>query len=228
MSNMIKALNHKLRDEINLIIDYYFEKIVKFVNKKITQYIERREELFKLGYTENEIQETLKIFWNESFEELKDLFYEMFENIYKIVNEYLKKMYGPDLPEVKIENLQDLLYNKDGKTFEERLYEHWFEAKEDLDNNIKIDLVKRNLHYDFNKIAITEARCIESNLKKMKKPLTAEILIVDPGECDNGCSGGIYSVDFDDLPPYHPNCNCIAYYDEADPEEIEELDLEVD
>ena len=228
MSNMIRTLNHKLRDKINLIVDEYFELIVKFINKKVVYYDTMKKELLELNTSEKEIQIALTKYWNESFEELKDLFYNMFEDIYKIINEYLKKMYGGDLPEIKIKDLKDLLYNEDGKTFEQRLYDHWYNAKNALDNNTTTDVVKRNLHYNFHKIAVTESRCIESNLKKMKKPITAEVLIIDPGACDGGCPGGIYSVDFDDLPPYHPNCNCIPYYDEADPEEIEELDLEVD
>ena len=152
---MIRTLNHKLRDKINLIVDEYFELIVKFINKKVVYYDTMKKELLELNTSEKEIQIALTKYWNESFEELKDLFYNMFEDIYKIINEYLKKMYGGDLPEIKIKDLKDLLYNEDGKTFEQRLYDHWYNAKNALDNNTTTDVVKRNLHYNFHKIAVT-------------------------------------------------------------------------
>ena len=150
----------------------------------------------------------------------------MFEKVYKKVNEYLKKMYGTRIPDIKIKDLSDLLYNEDGKTFEERVNEHWVEGRVMLLDNESKDRVKRKLHNDYNKIAISEVRSIESHLKEMKKPLTAEILVIESG-CGK-CEGGEYPADEDvPLPPFHPCCNCSHYYEETDlSDEIEDLDLD--
>lgn len=213
MSNTIKSLNKKLREEINIILDEDFEKIVKCINLAVKKYDNKN------------IIDSDKI-WREILKIIKEQFYIMFERVYKKVNKYLKKMYGTRIPDIKIKDLSDLLYNEDGKTFEERVNEHWVEGRIMLLDNESKDKVKRKLHNDYNKIAISEVRSIESHLKEMKKPLTAEILVIESG-CDK-CEGGEYPADEDiPLPPYHPCCNCSHYYEETDlSDEIEDLDLD--
>ena len=80
----------------------------------------------------------------------------------------------------------------------------------------------------YDRILFTESRVVESKLKKFKKPKNASMLIIESG-CDL-CEGGEYPPDEDiQLPPFHPYCNCIHYYDITDDEDdIHDLDLEIE
>ena len=142
MSNTIKSLNKKLREEIDIIREEDFEIIVKYINLTVNVY-------------DNKNIIKSKTLWEETLEDIKEQFYIMFEKVYKKVNEYLKKMYGTRIPDIKIKDLSDLLYNEDGKTFEERVNEHWVEGRVMLLDNESKDRVKRKLHNDYNKIAIS-------------------------------------------------------------------------
>lgn len=70
---------------------------------------------------------------------------------------------------------------------------------------------------------------MESAVKKLKKPNRPSMLIIEAG-CGDLCQGGEYAADENvDLPPFHPNCQCIWYFDETDDsDDIEDLELEVE
>lgn len=79
-----------------------------------------------------------------------------------------------------------------------------------------------------------ETKIIESVVKKNKRPLNAGIVVIEGGcTCgDHHCDEfvGEYPIGEEpDWPPYHPWCECIAYYDTIDDwRELEDIDAEED
>ena len=208
-----------MRKEIDKSREYYFEKIVNVILTNVKNYNSDS--------------------WDKSLNKIIDLFYDSLTETYSITIKNLKKCYKK-LPDFSIDNIFDLTYSKDGKTIEERLTGYWVEGKKRLNQNHfnakdeelghvdSIDEVAEYLIDKYDRISITETRIIEAKLKEKKKPLNAEMLIIESG-CDI-CQGGEYAADENvDLPPYHPNCQCTYYWVVTDDEDdIHDLDLEVD
>ena len=178
------------------------------------------------------LKEVLKeypyFFDKEHWDKLVDLFYESLKETFVITSDFIESIYDK-VKEFNVKDVFELTYKADGKDIEDRLRKYWIEGYENLLNN-KWDeqealefLIK---HYD--NILTTETRNVENAVKKNKQPIRAELLIIEAG-CDL-CEGGEYPVDEAvDLPPYHPNCCCVAWYEETtNPDDIEDLDLEED
>lgn len=202
---------HKLREEIDLIREQDFEKIVSFILKALKEY------------------QNNAMSWDNLYFEVEDLFYKSFEGVYKSMNIGLEGIYK-QLKEFSVEDISDLTYHLDGKTIEERLKEYWDESKKRLDNKENPEDVKTYLINKYDCILNTETRIIESRIKNYRKPLNAAMLIIEHSSGCPDCPGGEYAADENvDLPPFHPNCQCCYYYVVTDDEDdIHDLDLEVD
>lgn len=202
---------HKLREEIDLIKEQDFEKIVSFILKALKEY------------------KNNAMSWDNLYLEIEDLFYKSFEGVYKSMNIGLEGVYK-QLREFSVEDISDLTYHLDGKTIEERLKEYWTESKKRLDNKENPEDIKTYLINKYDRILNTETRVIESRIKKYRKPLNATMLIIEHSSGCPNCSGGEYAADENvDLPPYHPNCQCNYYWVVTDDEDdINDLDLEIE
>ena len=202
---------HKLREEIDLIKEQDFEKIVSFILKALKEY------------------ENNAMSWDNLYLEIEDLFYKSFEGVYKFMNIGLEGVYK-QLREFSVEDISDLTYHLDGKTIEERLKEYWTESKKRLDNKENPEDIKTYLINKYDRILNTETRVIESRIKKYRKPLNATMLIIEHSSGCPNCPGGEYAADENvDLPPYHPNCQCNYYWVVTDDEDdINDLDLEIE
>lgn len=165
-----------------------------------------------------------------------DFIYNILSEVYKITSSELKKLYS-QIKDFDIENILELTFNDDGKTLNQRVESY---IKE-IPDHYEMNYTKTNDHLKatsltfsyikskIDRIIYTESYQIESQVKKIKKPIRASLLIIEAG-CGDLCQGGEYPADEDvDLPPFHPNCQCIWYYDETDDlDDIEDLDLEVE
>lgn len=167
---------------------------------------------------------------NDYLQEIIELSWDFLTEIYKITSYELKQIYR-EVPDFTIESLQDFLYNKDGKSLEERI-EAWYNTIpqyfENESKNSQLNAID-GIYYHIELILNTEAQNIETAVKKNKVPTRASLLIIEAG-CGDLCQGGEYAYDEDvDLPPFHPNCQCLWYFEETDDEdEAHDLDLEVD
>lgn len=163
--------------------------------------------------------------WDKTYDKIEDLFYNFLVEVYDIVNTHLKATYK-NIPEFDIKDIFELAYDTDGKHITERLKEYWNEGFLRLNDNEKnLINVQNYLINMYDRILFTESRVVESKLKKMKRPLGATMLVIESG-CDK-CEGGTYPPDEDiDLPPFHPYCNCTYYYEVAENDDVEDLDLE--
>lgn len=214
MKKIRKAI-FKIRKDTDEICDNYLTKIYIQIKKYINNYPE--------------------INWDDFKENILKLCYDCLEEVYAYVSKSLKEIYDK-VEDFDIEDINDLTYQKDRKTLDDRISEHLKNAKEKLDNKEKPDLVILYLLNRMTLILITETRMVEQTVKRNKKPILKDgyygILVIDGcgGDCDGNCLdyNGIYPEDAEvPIPPYHPNCGGIIYYDITnDPDEIEELDLD--
>ena len=137
---------------------------------------------------------------------LLDIIYKILEETIAIVLTEVRKMYKT-FDEDKIINLKDMLYNKDGKTLEERI-SGWVDEK-----NIM------NLFFHICLILDTETfSLIPQTIKK--KVNVDYVEIIGEGDCDicaEYCDGEVYKEDEIELPLYHPGCKCeVVPYEQAD------------
>lgn len=214
MKNIRKSI-FKIRKDTDKICDDYLTKIYVKIKEYVNNYPE--------------------INWDNFKDDILKSCYNCLEEVYAYVSKSLKELYK-EVEDFDIKDINDLTYQKDGKTLEDRISEHLKNAKEKLDNKEKLDLVILYILNRITVILVTETRMVEQAVKKNKKPIIKDgyygILVIDGcgGDCNGDCPeyNGIYPEDAEiPIPPYHPNCTGISYYDITnDPDEIEELDLD--
>lgn len=213
-----KNAHQKLRQKINDLLETESSKFDEELMKIIIKY-----------------QRTKKIS-KEDADYIKELIYKLLEEVYKLTSAELRVIYKY-IQKLDIENILELTFEKDGKKLEERIDEYLEELVEDYEyyysetNNSSeaISLTFSALQPKFKRIIVTESYHMESAVKKLKKPNRPSMLIIEAG-CGDLCQGGEYAADENvDLPPFHPNCQCIWYFDETDDsDDIEDLELEVE
>jgi hypothetical protein len=198
--------------------------IDKDMSRKLDQILTISFKMVKY-YAQNE-----KI-WLDNRNDIYNIFFDSFAQTYKLTSTSLKQIYPDRLQKFKISNILNLTYREDGKDFEERFYEYFEDAKKQLKAGESFKKVYKFLAYKLERTLITETRFIETAVKKNSKPEdpTGYIWIIDSGNCE-GCEGGKFSDDeIVSFPPFHPNCQCVAWYELTDdPDDIADLDLEVE
>lgn len=157
--------------------------------------------------------------WNwETFSKgIEDIIYQSLTDTYSITIEEVKKIYNIKFTEVvNRETIEELTYSKDGKSLSERLESHFNEAKNRENSAI----------YFFNRFALimnTETLYASNHVihGKLKKYATHIEVIGSPecqemeeGFCEYYISRGKMPIEeLDELPPYHPDCECeVIYY----------------
>ena len=213
-----KNAHQKLRQKINDLLDVESANFDEELMQIIIKY-----------------QRTKKINKEDS-DYIKELIYKLLEKVYKLTSSELKIIYKY-IQKLDIENILDLTFKKDGKKLEERIDEYLEELIEDYEyyysktnsSSEAISLTFSTLQPKFKRIIVTESYNMESAVKKLKKPNRPSMLIIEAG-CGDLCQGGEYAADENvDLPPFHPNCQCIWYFDEVDDlDTIKDLDIEVE
>ena len=170
-------------------------------------------------YVKNYFSNTLKEEWSwKNFSpQLENLVYDSLIETYSITIKACKKIYNMDFTEIiDKDTIKDLTYSKDGKTLSERLHNHY-------DNAVK----RINpIDYFYNRLVLimdTETLYASNHVihGKLKKYAThVEIIGIsecsdeDGGLCEYYVSKGKMPIEeLDELPPYHPDCDCeIIYY----------------
>lgn len=178
--------------------------------------------------------------WNEKEKKIEDIFYDSLTQSYEKTVKSVNSIYE-DVKEFDIKDVFQITYRRDGLTLQERIKNYWAEAWSQLqeykheipeDEELRIKLY---LDYYLDRLLNNETRVIENVVKKNKRPLNAGIVVIEGGcSCGDGyCDDmvGEYPIgeEPDEWPPFHPYCECIAYYDTIDDwQELEDIDAEAD
>ena len=195
----------------SILIEY--EKMRVEISKSKDKYL---EEIFKyLKFYFNLPKEEWD--WETFFIKLENLIFKSLEKTYSITAKWVKTAYGIDFKEViDKETLEDLTYSKDGKSLEERVKKHYDVAigrtnvKDYLYNRIVLIMDTETLH--------ASNHVIHGKLKKYATHV--EVINFDEECCDEHpeCEhwlkqGKIPIEELEELPPYHPECECgVVYY----------------
>ena len=188
-----------MRQDISKSKDEYLEKIFIYIKEYFTTIDKSlwNWEIFYLG--------------------LEQLIFASLEETYSITAAAVKSIYGIQFKDIiDQDTLKELTYSEDGKTLEERLKEHW-------DNAIKRD---DPALYFYNRVVLimdTETLYASNHVihGKLKRYAT-HVEIAGSPECDSEdggmceyyiSKGKIPIEELDELPPYHPDCECeVIYY----------------
>lgn len=213
--NKIRKAIYKIRNDTDNFCDDYLTSIYVTIKDYVNKYP--------------------KTNWDDFKEDILKSCYKCLEEVYSYVSKSLKEVYGK-VEDFNIEDIKQLTYQEDGKTLEDRVSQHLDTAKEKLDNKEKNDIVILYLLNRMTLILTTETRTVEQRVKKNKKPIHKPgyygILVIEGcgGDCNGICPdyNGEYPEDSEvPIPPYHPNCTGISYYDITnDPDIIKDLDLD--
>ena len=187
----------KMRYKISESKDEYLEEMFKYIKF----YFSLDKELWN---------------WETFYLGLEDLIFSSLEKTYSITIAAVKSIYGIQFNDkIDKDTLKKLTYSKDGKTIEERLKEHW-------DNSINR---KDCTSYFYNRLVLivdTETLYASNHIihGKLNKYATHVEILGSPecekeeGMCEYYISKGKIPIeDLDELPPYHPDCECeVIYY----------------
>ena len=196
--NQILTGYDKMRQDISKAKDKYLEAIFIYIK----EYFARDKSRWN---------------WEEFYPILESYIFASLEQTYSITAAAVKSIYGIQFKDkIDQDTLKELTYSKDGKTLEERLKEHW-------DNAIKRD---NPALYFYNRVVLimdTETLYASNHVihGKLKRYAT-HVEIVGSPECDSEddgmceyyiSKGKIPIEELDELPPYHPDCECeVIYY----------------
>ena len=152
-----------------------------------------------------------------TFNGLEKLIFDSLTETYAITAAAVKKIYGIKFNEtINQETLEKLTYSKDGQTLEQRIHKHYDEAvKKDnptlyFYNRMVLIMDTETLyasnhviHGKLNKYA-THVEVINAN----------EDFCLEYESCEYWVSKGKMPIEeLDELPPYHPDCECeVIYY----------------
>lgn len=181
----------QLIDTISKIVDKYTEKALIYAKE-----IEDPEELLK---------------------KLVELIYDFLEELMKLVGEYLQAEYQISPSKLTEEQIESLFYTKDGKTFKQRLKEYVSER----DN-------KRKFLYNIHRFLSTESITATNKILFFKAKDYFKYCKVNDLYCCDYCMEIVSSLenwiliedaDKMDLPPYHPECQCVLIFSNSKDEE---------
>lgn len=161
-------------------------------------------------------------------DKIQQLFYDSLTQTYSITSNELKQIYSRT-KDFEVSDILSLTYNKDNKTLNERIADHWHKAASYTDKQaMRVYLIDK-----YDRLLRNETQIIKNTVMQNKVGKLSQLVIIENsgGDCDGGCAeyAGEWPVDEAILPPYHPNCCCQAYYDDTDNEDdIKDLELEND
>lgn len=170
-------------------------KISKFINKHLNEYSRKQ---FVDG--------------------LYDLMLELLIEVYSITSKTIRDLYeGIDIDRLTDEEIMNLTYSADGKELRDRIEEHYDNVMKRIEGERKDYLLHRMML-----IVNTESLTVSNGIlyKKLAKHATyAEVVNKDEDvcweheECEYWLSKGKIPVDeLTELPPYHPDCECMVIY----------------
>ena len=202
------------------------KKAIEVLNKKIDSELEAIIKIIFSWIINDE-----KINTKEHQTILINLFYKALENLYSEINIELGKIYKKIAP-FDLKNIIDLTFQEDGKTLDERIIKYLDDLEEKRLSGDLLDDLKNFSVNMYSRLLNNESKYLFTHLMEMKIKPVAPILVIEAETCDDLCGewSGEYPADEAiPLPPYHTNCQCIAYYIETDDEDdVNDLDLEVE
>lgn len=201
-----------------------YKSLNRVLNTKKFQYLEQISKIINKAVRHHDDHKL----WLESYKKIVEIFYTALTESYLETISILRDTYG-DLSD-QIPKIDDLLYKKDKKTLPERIKGYWDEGglllqtQHSLNSSIALHLLNM-----LERILATEIKHLSNKLKQEKLlpiPGCVEVVTITDGQC---CShGGTYllsEISDEDLPPYHPNCQCDYWIDLYDP--TDEYDLQI-
>lgn len=155
--------------------------------------------------------------WDTFYPTLELYIFNSLTETYSITAAAVKEIYGIKFNEtIDQETLKELTYSKDGKTLEERMLKHYNEAiKRD---NPALYFYNRTVLVMDTETLYASNHVIHGKLKKYATHVeifgSPECEGEDGGLCEYYVSKGKMPIEeLDELPPYHPDCECeVIYY----------------
>lgn len=187
-----------MRKDISISKDNYLEDMFKYIKA----YFSTDKSLWS---------------WETFYPTLEAMLFESLTKTYSITIAAAKAIYGIEFNErLDRDTLEKLTYSQDGKTLEERM-------KINFETAIKRD--NPALYYYNRTVLVMDTETLYASNHvihgKLKKYAT-EVEVVgspecgdeDDGLCEYYVSKGKMSIEeLDELPPYHPDCECeVIYY----------------
>ena len=185
---------YAMRGRISNKGEEILEKISKLINKHLEQY-------------------TKKQFVNEMY----SLMLELLTEVYSITSATVRDLYDIDVERLTDDEIMGLTFNEDGKELRDRIEEHY-------DSVMKRPKEERK-HYLLHRMILivnTESLVVSNGIlyKKLAKHASyVEVINANDDvcweheECEYWLSKGKMPInELTKLPPYHPDCECMAIY----------------
>ena len=184
-----------MRNSISEKSEETLEKISKLINKHLKDYSR-----------------------SKFIDEMYQLMLELLSEVYSVTSSTIRELYeGIDIDRLTDEEIVGLTYNADGKELRDRIEEHYDNVMKRAKNDRKNYLLHRMML-----IVNTESLTVSNGIlhKKLAKHAAyVEIINKDDDvcweheECEYWLKKGKIPVDkLTKLPPYHPDCECMAIY----------------
>ena len=188
----------KMRRDISISKDDYLESMFKYIKK----YFSTDKSLWS---------------WETFYPKLETLIFESLTKTYSITTAAAKVIYGIQFNEIiDRDTLEKLTYSKDGKTLEERMKIHYEEAvKRD---NPSLYYYNRTVLVMDTETLYASNHIIHGKLKKYATHVEVinanEDCCLEHEQCEYWINKGKMPIEeLDELPPYHPDCECeVIYY----------------
>lgn len=187
-----------MREDILMSEDNYLESIFKYIKT----YFSKDKSLWS---------------WETFYPALETMIFESLTKTYSITIAAAKAIYGIEFNErLDRDTLEKLTYSQDGKTLEERMKIH-FETAIKRDNpalyyyNRTVLVMDTETLYASNHVIHGKLKKYATEVEVVGSPECSD---EDEGLCEYYVSKGKMPIEeLDELPPYHPDCECeVIYY----------------
>lgn len=205
----------KKREQIKKEVASMNDKIQAGVESSLNQIVQQ-----VIAYS-NKLEQSKTL-----LDKTQQLFYDSLTQTYSTTSSELKQIYSRT-KDFEVKDILSLTYNKDNKTLNERITEHWNKASEYSDKTA----MRTYLIDKYDRLLRNETQIVKNAVMLNKVGKLSQLAIVENsgGDCDGSCAeyAGEWPIDKLIPPPYHPNCCCQIYYDDTDNEDdMEDLELE--
>ena len=146
---------------------------------------------------------------------IQEMILESLEETYSITSAAARKLYNIKAERLKDGEIEELIYSKDGKELYRRLEEHYDNAVE-RDNPSEYFRNRIILIVDTETLTVSNA-VLHGKLNKKAKYVEvigeADCWEENGGLCEYWISQGKIPInELTELPPYHPDCECMVIY----------------